>query len=128
MITKLEHIGVMVSDMDRSIQFYKDALGLELVGRTPLNGAELAFLSYPGTEHIQLELISRWREDLPARGNVDHIAFSVSDIDAEVERLKSLGIEMIDQAAKEVNIIGPVKIAFFYGPDGERLELFERLS
>lgn len=126
MYHKLEHIGIMVKDMDRSVQFYSEVLGMQLKGRERLgDGAELAFLGYPGTDNILLELISRWRDDLPAKGNVDHIAFTVTDIDAEVERLKSLGVEMIDNQAKNAPICGGVKIAFFYGPDGERLELFQ---
>jgi lactoylglutathione lyase len=127
MIRKLEHIGVRVSNMDRSIKFYQEVLGLELVGRSRANEQlELAFLSYPGTDNIQIELISRWSDDLPVAGNVDHIAFTVSDIEAEVERLKSLGVKMIDEAPRELNISGIVKIAFFYGPDGEKLEFFQR--
>jgi lactoylglutathione lyase len=127
MIRKLEHIGVKVSNMDRSIQFYKDVLGLELVGRSQVNEQlELAFLSYPDTDNIQIELISRRSDDLPAAGIVDHMAFTVTDIEAEVERLKSLGVKMIDEAPRELNISGIVKIAFFYGPDGEKLEFFQR--
>jgi lactoylglutathione lyase len=54
---------------------------------------------------------------------VHHIAFTVSDIEAEVERLKGLGIKMIDQEPRI--ILDNVKIAFFFGPDGERLEFFQ---
>lgn len=126
MIHKLEHIGIMVKDMNRSIRFYTETLGLQLLGRESIGeGAELGFLAYPGSDNIVLELISRWRDDLPAKGNVDHVAFTVTDIEAEVERLKGLGVEMIDNAPKEMSICGGVKIAFFYGPDGERLELFQ---
>ncbi|KIL42246.1 glyoxalase [Gordoniibacillus kamchatkensis] len=126
MIHKLEHIGIMVKDMDRSVRFYTETLGLQLRGREKLgDGVELGFLAYPGTDNIVLELIARWRDDLPAKGNVDHVAFTVTDIEAEVERLKGLGVEMIDSAPKELPICGGVKIAFFYGPDGERLELFQ---
>jgi lactoylglutathione lyase len=126
MISKLEHIGIVVKDMDRSIRFYTEVLGLQLKGRDRLgDGVELGFLAHPGSDTVLLELIGRWRDDLPARGNVDHVAFTVTDIDAEVKRLKSLGVEMIDAAPKELAICGGVKIAFFYGPDGERLEFFQ---
>jgi lactoylglutathione lyase len=126
MLHKLEHIGIMVKDMDRSIRFYTETLGLRLLGREPLeDGVELGFLACPGSDGVALELISRWRDDLPARGNVDHIAFTVTDIEAEVARLKELGVEMIDSSPKQLPICGGVKVAFFYGPDGERLELFQ---
>jgi lactoylglutathione lyase len=127
MIHKLEHIGIMAKDMDVSIRFYKDVLGLSLVGREKLDdGVELAFLSYPGSENIQLELISGGHDNIPAKGKVDHLAFTVSDIEAEVERLRKLGVSLIDESPR--TILGGIKIAFFYGPDGERLEFFQPKS
>lgn len=124
MINKLEHIGIMVKDMDVSIRFYSEVLGLHLVGREKLDdGVELGFLSYPDSENIQVELISRGHDDIPAKGKVDHLAFTVSDIEEEVERLRRLGVRLIDETPK--TILDGIKIAFFYGPDGERLELFQ---
>ncbi|WJH37074.1 VOC family protein [Paenibacillus aurantius] len=124
MIHKLEHVGIMVKDMDASIRFYTEILNLELVGREKLdNGVELSFLSYPDTDHIQVELVGRGSDDIPAAGKVDHLAFTVSNIEAEVERLRGLGVKLIDEKPK--TILGGVQIAFFYGPDGERLEFFQ---
>ncbi|GIP41162.1 lactoylglutathione lyase [Paenibacillus sp. J31TS4] len=126
MIKKLEHIGVMVSDMEASIRFYTETLGLALVGRERLdNGVELVFLSFPGQEDIQLELVGRGG-GFEENGKVNHIAFTVDDIDTEVRRLKESGVRMIDEEPK--TILGGVRIAFFYGPDGERLELFQPKS
>jgi lactoylglutathione lyase len=126
MIHKLEHIGVMVSDMDASIAFYTEVLGLKLVDRVRLNAdVELSFLSYPGSGNVQLELIGR-KGEFAEQGKVHHIAFTVSDIEAEVERLKKLNVRLIDERPKE--ILGGTKIFFFYGPDGERMELFQPKS
>lgn len=125
MLHKLEHIGIVVKDIDRSIEFYTRVLGLKVKAREKFEGKEFAYLAYEGAENILLELISNWRDDLPARGNVDHIAFKVTDIDQEIERLKQLGVEMIHTAAKPASLLGGIKIAFFYGPDGERLELVQ---
>lgn len=122
MIKKLEHVGVMVKDIDRSIAFYTEVLGMNLVGRKRLNETtELAFLSFPGSENIEVELVSR--EGFSEDGVVNHIAFTVSDIEAEVERLKKAGVRMLDEAPR--TILDGIKIAFFLGPDGEKLELFE---
>jgi lactoylglutathione lyase len=124
MIKKLEHIGVYVNDMDESIRFYTEVLGMKLAGRKRLaNQVELSFLSYEGTDHVELELIGRGTDGMPDNGIVHHIAFTVSDIEAEVERLKSLGVRMLDEEPRV--ILDGVKIAFFFGPNGERLELFQ---
>jgi lactoylglutathione lyase len=127
MIHKLEHIGIMAKDMEVSIRFYQEALGLSLVGREKLdNGVELAFLSYRGSVNIQVELISGGHDDIPAKGKVDHLAFTVSDIEAEIERLRKLGVSLIDESPR--TILDGIKIAFFYGPNGERLEFFQPKS
>lgn len=124
MIHKLEHVGIMVKDMDVSIRFYSEVLGLSMVGKEKLDdGVELVFLSYPESENIQVELISGGHDDIPAKGKVDHLAFTVSDIEAEVERLRQLGVRLIHESPK--TILNGIKIAFFYGPDGERLEFFQ---
>lgn len=121
---KLEHIGVMVKDMDESIRFYTEVIGMKLDRRVALdNGTELSFLTFPGQESVEVELIGRFDDSLTADGIVNHIAFTVDDIDAEVARLKSLGVKMIDNEPR--SILNGIKIAFFYGPSGEKLELFQ---
>ncbi|GLV61017.1 lactoylglutathione lyase [Dictyobacter sp. S3.2.2.5] len=124
MIHKLEHIGLRVKDMGASIRFYTEVLGMHLVGRERLDdGLELVFLNYPGSDTMQIELIGNGNDDVPALGKVDHFAFTVSDIEAELERLRTLGVPLIDESPQ--TILGGIKIAFFYGPDGERLEFFQ---
>ncbi|MCS7464752.1 VOC family protein [Paenibacillus doosanensis] len=124
MIHKLEHIGVMVKDMDASIRFYTEVLGLNLVKRVALaDGAELGFLAFPGSEHIQIELVGRGQEGQSDNGIVHHIAFTVSDIQAEIDRLKGLGVKLMDEQPR--TILDGDLIAFFFGPDGERLEFFQ---
>lgn len=124
MIHKLEHIGVRVNDMDASIRFYTEVLGMKLVKRAPLaDGVELGFLSFPGSDDVEIELIGRGSDGLSDSGKVHHIAFTVSQIEAEIERLKAHGVTMIDETPK--TILNGAKLAFFFGPDGERLELFQ---
>jgi lactoylglutathione lyase len=127
MIHKLEHIGVRVNDMDASVRFYTEVLGMRLVNRAALeDGAELGFLAFPGSEQVEIELIGRGSDGLSDSGKVHHIAFTVSDIEEEIARLKSHGVEMIHEVPLE--ILGGIKIAFFFGPDGERLELFQPIA
>ena|SRR5690554_313609 len=125
MIKKFEHIGVMVKDLDVSIKFYTEVLGMKLVDRIQVNEElELGFISFPGSDEVQIELINRGHDEKSSEGKVDHIAFTVSDIEAEAERLKKLDVRLIDEAPRE--FLEGIKIFFFYGPDGERLEFFQR--
>lgn len=124
MIRKLEHIGVMVTDIERSIKFYTEHLGLEVDERLSLGETQLIFLSYPGSRDVQIELIGPARSDFHQDGRVNHIAFTVENIEEDVERLLKAGVKMRDTEAK--NPLPGLKIAFFEGPDGEILELFQR--
>ncbi|WP_409342660.1 VOC family protein [Paenibacillus sp. MBLB4367] len=124
MIRKVEHIGVWVKNMDESVRFYTEVLGMNLIDRVRIDAElELGFLSFAGAEDVQLELISRGYEGQPDNGIVHHVAFTVTEIESEVERLKQLGVRMLDETPRV--ILDGVKIAFFFGPDGERLELFQ---
>ncbi|MDB5083896.1 MAG: glyoxalase [Bacilli bacterium] len=124
MINRLEHLGVLVADMDRSVRFYQDVFGLVLRKRA-FNGpkTELAFLHHPTQSDFEVELICRGNSE-PTEGVINHFAFRVENIQAEIDRLASLGVEMDDLAPRV--ILDGVKIAFFRGPDGERLEFVER--
>jgi lactoylglutathione lyase len=124
MVHKLEHIGVMVKDMDTSIRFYTEILGMKLIERVKLNEeVELSFLGFPGSDDVQIELINRGHEGMSDEGLVHHIAFTVSDIEAELERIKNLNVRLLDETPR--TILDGRKIAFFFGPDGERLEFFQ---
>jgi lactoylglutathione lyase len=124
MIRKLEHVGIFVSDMDRSLAFYQDVLGLALRERIHLTDeVELAFLYHPEQPDVEVELVCG--RNLEAQeGRVNHLAFTVDRIEEEIERLKERGVEMADQVPRV--ILNGVKIAFFFGPDGEKLELVQR--
>ncbi|NOU96570.1 VOC family protein [Paenibacillus sp. LMG 31456] len=124
MIRKLEHIGVKVKDMDASVRFYTEVLGMKLRKRAKLqDGVELGFLSFPDSDNIEIELIGRGHDGLPNESIVHHIAFTVTDIQAEIDRLKSFGVELMDETPR--TILDGDLIAFFFGPDGERLEFFQ---
>jgi lactoylglutathione lyase len=119
MIKGLAHIGIFVSDMDASIDFYK-RLGFSLDGEENA-GIRLAFLS-AGT--CLIELIAHTDAANRADGRVDHIAMEVDDIEAAIASAIANGIP-IGGAVNSVAILGGVRNVFFTGPDGERLEFFE---
>lgn len=129
-IKKIEHVGVMVKDIEASITFYKEVLGMELLGMLdhPNPNIKLAFLGFHGAKETELELIQGYNDQLPQEGKVHHIAFTVDDIEKEVQRLKQLEVEVkfID---KEITTLpNGSRYIFFYGPDGEWIELFQSIQ
>ena len=99
---KLDHIGVAVKDLDKSLSAYQ-ALGLRAAHREHVAGdrVEVAFIPFEGG---RFELLKPDDEESPVakflqkRGEgMHHLALTVGDIHAEVERLKAGGVRMIDQ-------------------------------
>lgn len=123
MLQKVEHVGIQVRDLDRSIKFYTEVLGLTLRKRVRLNETiELAFLPLGESE---IELICRSTEYTFAReGIVNHLTFRVDDVASTLDHLRKHGVELIHQQPLALDALGS-RIAFFWGPDGEKLELFE---
>lgn len=124
MIKRFEHVGIRVTNIERSLTFYQEVLGLQLRLRAPLNEeVELAFLSHPNQPDFEVELICR--NNMPDKeGLVNHLAIRVEKMEDELARLKQLGVIIKDETPR--TILNGVKIAFFEGPDGEVLELVER--
>lgn len=127
MFKAIEHVGVKVADLERSLSFYTDIMGFKLTERGVRVDVrlDLAFLEPPGGG-AQIELIH------PAgfsggldEGVVNHFSFSVDDIDAALVHLRAKGVEI---SSGPLTVLGGHRIAFFYGPDGEKLELFQRKS
>jgi lactoylglutathione lyase len=126
-VKKLEHVGVMVSDLEVSIGFYQDVLGLDLLDRFDANESTgLAFLGDGGSGQVIIELICGKDNTFPDEGKVHHIAFTVDDIEGEIERLRSLKVHFTNDEIS--TLANGSKYIFFKGPDGETLELFQPKS
>ncbi|WP_342424093.1 VOC family protein [Paenibacillus sp. FSL E2-0178] len=123
-VTKMEHVGIKVDILERSLQFYQEVIGLTLQGILGQPGDEvrLAFLSFPGQASVEIELIERAFEGLPQEGRVSHTAFTVDDIEAEHRRLAGLGIPALTGISELAN---GSRYFFFEGPDSEKLEFFQ---
>jgi len=115
----MHHVGVMVTDMERSIDWYGRVLGLQLLERRELGSTLLAFMGHGGA---LIELIQR-EGDLPTEGRVNHIAFQVDDLGAALARLREAGVDLGDEEPRPIWEGG--QVFFFHGPDGEVLELFQ---
>lgn len=121
-LRKAEHVGIMVSNLDRSVKFYTEVLGLKLIKRVESPQTDWAFLA---VGDLEIELICKKGAEFTYadQGIVNHLAFTVDDVGAALEHLKKHGVELIHQ---EPVYLAPLKarLAFFKGPDGERLEVF----
>lgn len=122
-ILKFEHVGVQVKDIEESIEFYTQKVGLELIEKLPHTdpSLKLAFLGLEG--NVIVELIQGYNSSLPNEGKVHHFALAVDGIEEEFERLKSAGVSFVEENI--VTLPNGGRYLFFYGPDKEWIEYYE---
>ena len=123
MVKRLLHTRYRVADLDRTVSFYKDVLGLEEVRRsTSPRGSRLVFVKAPGSE----ELIELCQFD--ASGPVivgpdlTHLAFEVDDLDAFARHAAAQGYPLSDGPTPTGH--GSI-IAFIDAPEGYEIELIQ---
>ena len=123
---KIAHAAITVKDMDESLNFYCEILGLKLARRReiPENNAEIAFVQGEAQTTPSLEL-TFWRDkkDWTEGDQLDHIAFIVPDVQAAIEEYRMKGVTI----AKEPYSLQGSKsrIAFIKDPNGIWLELIQ---
>jgi lactoylglutathione lyase len=122
------HTMIRVGDLDRSIKFYTDVLGMKLLRRKdyPDGKFTLAFVGYgPETEHAVVELTYNWGTDKYDLGNAfGHIALEVDDVYKACEDIKKRGGKVTREAGPMKH--GSTVIAFVEDPDGYKIELIQR--
>ena len=122
------HTMIRVGDLDRSIKFYTDVLGMKLLRRKdyPDGKFTLAFVGYgPETEHAVVELIYNWGTGKYDLGNgFGHIALEVEDVYAACAEIKMRGGKVTREAGPMKH--GSTVIAFIEDPDGYKIELIQR--
>ncbi|WP_191561061.1 VOC family protein [Metabacillus idriensis] len=125
-IKGFEHVGIQVKDIEKSIEFYQTVVGLQFIDRFLHTDKKmkLAFLGID--DSIIVELIEGYNPDLPEEGKVHHVAFKVSEIEGEKERLRELQAEFIYEDIS--TLPNGAKYLFFRGPDGEWIEYFEPMK
>lgn len=123
---KIAHTSITVKNMDESIKFYCDIIGLKFVSRReiPENEAEIAFIEGEGGGSA-LEL-TFWRDkkDWVDGDQLDHIALEVPDVTWSIKEFRQKGVEI----AKEPYSLQGSKsrIAFIKDPNGIWIELIEK--
>lgn len=150
MITSILHVGLTVTDMDRSIRFYRDTLGFTFQGELTMDGeateklfakpdcrARVAYLN--GSDHLKgpsVELIQFTSETAVAKKSdlfstsISELCFLTDDLWQEYRRLCALGVEFLSEPQDfdfTADGFGKSKAVYFKDPDGIILELMEAL-
>ncbi|NLX86361.1 MAG: methylmalonyl-CoA epimerase [Clostridiales bacterium] len=132
MVTKVDHIGIAVSNLEETLKVYTEVLGLELSGVEVVEDqkVKVAFLPIGDTE---IELLESTQPDGPIakfiekKGEgIQHIAFRVEDIHAALEDMRQKGVRLIDEQPRYG--AGGAQIAFLHpkSTHGVLVELCER--
>ena len=132
MTEKIDHIGIAVKDLEKGIANYEGILGLKCTGTEEIAEQKVRVAMIPVGD-INIELLESTAPDGPVARFIErkgegfhHIAYRVSDIRAEIERLKERGVRLIDQEPR-IGAHG-AKIAFVHpkSTGGVLVELVER--
>ena len=94
---KFTYTGVEVKDMDASVRFYTEALGMELLDRHPIpaTGGEVAGLrSKGGNQILELNWYPRSKSKYKAGSELDHLAFECGDVRKDMDRLAKMGAKV----------------------------------
>ena len=119
---ELAHLGIVVKDCELSINFYCEVLGCTVIERTHNDNLKIVILKCGA---LIIELLEYTVPSIAVRGAgvYDHLAFAVDDIEQAMADLKAKGV-LFESDGPRVAFSGK-KIAFFSGPNGERIELVE---
>ncbi len=115
-LSRLDHVTVLCSDLERSRRFYASALGLVDGDRPPFNfpGAWL----YVGDRPV-VHLVGGRNEDTKGTGSFDHVAFAATDLEGIRQRLKAAEVDY-----RETKVPGrPLHQVFVVDPDGVTIEI-----
>lgn len=121
---KYLHTMVRVTDIDASLRFYCDALGLRELRRNeyPQGRFTLVFLAAPGNDDAQVELTCNWdREEYGSGRAFGHLAYEVNDVYEACRRLMEHGVT-INRPPRDG------RMAFVRSPDNISIELLQQGS
>jgi catechol 2,3-dioxygenase-like lactoylglutathione lyase family enzyme len=143
-VTQVRHIGIVVKDLDRSLKFYQELLGLEVQRRMMESGEcleNVLILEHVEVETVklgatngltQIELLSFKSHEVSIHENIrslmtgpTHVAFTVDNLDNLYAELREVGIEFNCPPQKSAD--GKALLTFCKDPDGTLIELVEIL-
>ncbi len=134
MIKTIDHIGILTSDLERSVKFYTGVLGFSIAMKMEMAEAGLSAV-FVEKEGSKIELMKYRGKNAPGRSKGveisigghsipinDHITFSVDNIEHTVNEFKEKGVIF---GLEPMELKGGIKIASFKDPDGVLIELIE---
>ncbi len=132
MVNKIDHIGIAVKNLEETLKFYEDVLGIKCVSQEVVEEqkVKVAFLPIGDTE---VELLESTSEDGPIarfiekKGEgIQHIAFKVDNIEEAIKELEEKGVRMIDEHPRYG--AGGARIAFLHpkSTSGVLIEISQR--
>jgi len=138
--TGYSHIGIYVTDLEEAIKFYKEVLFFDLLYQL-VNGSDGLKIAMLQMENCRVELLEppdKKETLLPkekvvegAKSTINHFALLVDDIYKSREHIESFGYEFETRGIYDVPNFGSadldLKVCFFRGPNGERIELFQEI-
>src|SRR5215470_11600329 len=121
---KLLHTRYRVNDLERTVKFYKDVLGLEEVGRHKSGrGSELVFVKAPGSEELIELCYFPGSGPVQVQPDLTHLAFEVDSLEGFGKHLATLGLKYSDGPTVKSDGSG---FAFIDAPEGYEIELMQR--
>jgi catechol 2,3-dioxygenase-like lactoylglutathione lyase family enzyme len=146
----IDHVNLVVEDLEAMTAFYRDVLGLAVTKRATISGewigavvglgdveADVVYLDFPAGPRIELLRYKRPQlgrppnVDLPNAPGIRHLAFQVDDIDAAAARLSRAGVKLFSDVKTvpdaQVTYAGGIRkrLVYFQDPEGNLLELCE---
>lgn len=143
-VTNLRHTGIVVSDMDRSLPFYRELLGMEvwadfvddspyLQTITGVPGAKVRMVKLRAQDGVSVELLQYLSHSRPMPPvnpsyavGCSHVAFQVDDLNAMYAQLKARGVPF--HAPPMISTDGRAKVTYCRDPEGVIIELVELIS
>lgn len=143
MNTTIRHLGIVVSDLKKSVCFYRDLFGFQITKQMEesgdyidsvlsLEGVKVTTVKMSTPDGKMIELLrfhTHVSENKPKNitdTGITHIAFTVEDLEREYKRLKDYGVSF--NAPPQVSPDGYAKVAFCRAPEGTFIELVEELQ
>ena len=127
---RLDHVMLRVMDLNRSLAFYRDTLGMQVLRQVDYEAGQFTnvFLSFDANTESSLELTYNWQQtEAYEKGRVfGHLALMVDDVHATVAALEQAGVRIKTPPKQMVH--GTRTIAFVLDPDDNLIELLEPLN
>ena len=123
-VTKVLHTRYRVNDLERTVKFYRDVLGLEEIKRhkSP-RGSELVFLKTPGSEELIEITCFPGSGPVQVQPDLTHLAFEVDNLEAFAKHLSKHGLKFSEGPTTSSS---GTAFAFIDAPEGYEIELIEK--